>query len=51
MDYYYLFEGSFVVWGGHRMAHARAQEDSWKRTINFLAKHINSHNRYVNSRL
>ena len=32
--------GTHLLWGGEAKPHADAQEDSWKRTLKFLKKHM-----------
>ncbi|CAL8386315.1 unnamed protein product [Gadus morhua 'NCC'] len=33
-------EKAMMLWGGEPKAHAVAQEDSWKRILNFLKEHL-----------
>ncbi|OWF36219.1 acyl-coenzyme A amino acid N-acyltransferase 1-like [Mizuhopecten yessoensis] len=39
--------GTNVVWGGNARDHAYAQEDSWKRILNFLRTNLEKHSRNV----
>lgn len=31
-----------ALWGGETLAHARAQEDSWKKMLDFLRQNLHA---------
>lgn len=35
-----FFPAVFTLWGGHPAPHAAAQEDAWKRILEFMETHL-----------